>query len=151
MKVAPIGVKSVEIDGVVLNETCKLTKDVRSNFSVLVINNALSVNFKPSNSQKVNVHITSVYKSMNGEIITVHERTTGNITSVLNEYGNSIDCPSSYIITIENVGDFEYTMEVMTDMEKVEKEIKELKEENKSLKNTLDKLLTGLSVISKLQ
>lgn len=149
MRVVPIGVKSVEIDGVVLNETCELTKEVRSNFSTLIINNALSVNFKPSNSQKVNIHITSVYKSVDGEIITVHERTTGNITNVLNEYGNGKNCPSSYMITIVNVNDFEYTMEVMTDMEKVEdslmkvtksfeKEIDNLKSENKELRMLIE-------------
>lgn len=150
MKVTPIGVKSVEIDGVALNETCEVIKDMRCERSTITIDNAFSVNFKPSESKKVDIHITSVYKSVDGEIITVHERSVGYITNVLNKYGNTPECPSSYTITIENVNNFTYTMEVMTDIEKVqddmgkmakslEKEIKDLKSENEELRTLVDK------------
>lgn len=129
INLVPIVVKEVEIDGRPLNFICEAEKMLNKKGNTLVISNAIATNLIPSND-RVSIHVVSLYRNItNGEDVTVHERTYGEIESVENTMGNSANAPSAYEIVIEDVDLFDYTMEVKTEHEKLEDKIEELKNE----------------------
>ena len=129
VNLVPIAVKEVLINDKSLKFINEAEKMLNKTGNTLVISNATATSLIPS-SDRVSIHVVSTYRNIiNSEDVIVHERTYGEIESVENTMGNSMNAPSAYEIAIENLDLFDYTMEVKTEHEKLEDKIEELKNE----------------------